>query len=262
MVHLAPLPGSPLWGGDPELPLRRALQDVETLLEAGFSGVMVENYGDVPFSAGRLPAVTVAAMARIVGRIRDRWPQLRLGVNCLRNDAVSALSIAAATGADAIRVNVHTGAMLTDQGVITGKAARTLRLRRELGWPGWILADLRVKHAAPLASRSLEEEARDLRERGLADAVLLTGSGTGRPADQQQARTLREVLPETPLLVASGVEAATAMHWASMVDGAIVGSELMRGGKAGNPVDPDRARALIQAWTGSSTSSRSRSQGT
>ncbi len=248
MVHLPPLPGSPLYGGDPDQALTRALADVQALVEAGFAGVVVENYGDTPFSAGDLPPVTIASMAAVVARLRQRWPDLRLVVNGLRNDAVAALSIAVAAGADGIRVNVHTGAMLTDQGLITGRADRTLRLRRELDSPAWILADLRVKHAAPLAPRPLVDEALDLRERGLADAILLTGSGTGRPAEFDQARELRAAMPDTPLLVASGVTAKTAAQWAALVDGAIVGSELMHGGHAGAGVDPRRARALMDAW--------------
>ena len=255
MVHLAPLPGSPGYAGDPDLPLERALADTRSLVEAGFSGVMVENYGDLPFFAEDLPPVAVAAMARVVGRLRQEWPELRLGVNCLRNDARAALSIACATRADAVRVNVHTGAMLSDQGVLTGQAARTLRLRQELAAPVWILADLRVKHAAPLSSRPLEEEALDLRIRGLADAVLLTGSGTGRPADDGQAQLVRQVLPETPLLVASGVNLQNAPRWAAAVDGAIVGSELMHGGRAGAGIDPSRARALLEIWMEAKASS-------
>ena len=37
-------------------------------------------------------------------------------MNVLRNDAAAALSIAAVAGATFIRVNVHTGAVVADQG--------------------------------------------------------------------------------------------------------------------------------------------------
>ena len=53
-----------------------------------------------------------------------------LGINVLRNDAESALAIAAVVSASCIRVNVHTGARVTDQGVIEGEAAATLRAAR------------------------------------------------------------------------------------------------------------------------------------
>ena len=55
-----------------------------------------------------------------------------MGINVLRNDAQAAMGIAAASGASFVRVNVLSGAMLTDQGLIEGQAAELLRLRRQL----------------------------------------------------------------------------------------------------------------------------------
>jgi membrane complex biogenesis BtpA family protein len=254
MVHLAPLPGSPAYAGDPGAVEQRALADARALAEAGFAGVVVENYGDIPFFAGRVPPVTVAALARVVAAVRAALPSLKVGVNCLRNDADAALAVAAACGAEAIRVNIHVGAALTDQGLIQGRAARTLRRRRAWGSTVRILADLRVKHAVPLALRPLEEEAADLRLRGLADALLITGSGTGRPADASVVEGLRRVLPEVPLFVASGVTAATAATWARLVDGAVIGSDCMVDGTAGRGVDPVRAASVVNAWREAATS--------
>ena len=133
MLHLAPLPGSPAYSGNPREALDTALRDAEHLVAAGFRALVVENYGDLPFFPERVPAITVAAMSRVLGRVRAEWPELRLAVNCLRNDAQSAMAMAVANQADAVRINVHTGAALTDQGVLTGNAAQTLRSRRDWG---------------------------------------------------------------------------------------------------------------------------------
>jgi membrane complex biogenesis BtpA family protein len=249
MVHLQPLPGSPLFAGDFDRPLRAALGDAQALVGAGFAGLVVENYGDVPFHRGRVPSITVAAMARVVATLHEWFPDVVLAVNCLRNDAASALAIAAAAGAQAFRVNVHVGAMATDQGVLTGKASSTLRLRAALGADVRILADLRVKHAAPVVERPLAIEAQDLRERGLADAILLTGAATAKAADLGMVAPIRSALPDAPLLVASGVTEDNAARWARLVDGAIIGSALMHAGRAGAGVDPARAKAVLRAWT-------------
>ena len=72
-----------------------------------------------------------------------------VGVNVLRNDAMAGLAIAAATGARFVRVNVHTGVMLGDQGWLHGEAHETVRLRKRLGVEAAILADVMVKHATP-----------------------------------------------------------------------------------------------------------------
>jgi membrane complex biogenesis BtpA family protein len=229
--------------------LDRALGDAAILVEAGFTGLVVENFGDRPFLAGAVEPVTVAAMTRIASAVKTTWPELHLVINCLRNDARGALAIAAASGADAIRVNVHCGAMATDQGILEGRAGDTLRTRRQ--WDAQrvrIFADVAVKHAVPVADRPLEVEASDLRYRGAADVLLVTGRATGSVADPDQVRQIRAGAPDAPVVVASGVDRGNAAEWAAIVDGAIVGSSLMCDGLAGNGVDPDRASRFVEAW--------------
>ena len=250
VIHLAPLPGAPGYAGDPDRPLRRALADVAHLVETGYAGVVIENFGDAPFLPGAIEPVTVAAMARIVGAVRERHPDLRIAVNCLRNDAEAALAIAVASAADAIRVNVLSGAAVTDQGLIQGAAGSVLRRRHAWGGESIrVMADVAVKHAVALAPRGMAEEAADLRLRARADALLITGRATGHEADPADVVELRDAAPDAPLLVASGVTSASAEGWAERVDGAIVGSCLMHGGRAGAGIDPDRARRLLTAWT-------------
>jgi membrane complex biogenesis BtpA family protein len=249
MLHLRALPGSPQFSGSVDEVLDAALADATVLVDIGFRGLVVENFGDRPFVSGAVDPVTVAGMTRIAAAVRRQWPSLHLVVNCLRNDAESGLAVAVAAGADAIRVNVHCGAMVTDQGVIEGKAGQTLRTRRH--WSAEsvrIFADVAVKHAVPLAERSLAVEAADLRYRGAADALLVTGQATGSGADPTQVAELRAGAVDAPVIVASGVDEHNAAEWAALVDGAIVGSSLMRDGLAGAGVDPDRAVRVFGAW--------------
>jgi predicted TIM-barrel enzyme len=62
--------------------------------------------------------------------------------------------LCAATGARFVRVNVHTGAAVTDQGLIQGRAAETLRERQRLCPDVALLCDVQVKHATPLGGES------------------------------------------------------------------------------------------------------------
>ena len=238
MIHLQPLPGSPGWSGDMKPPVEAALGDAQALVKGGVTAVMIENYHDVPFYPGAVPAETVAAMTVIVQAVKTAYPDLLLGVNVLRNDVDSALCIAAATGARFVRVNVHTGAALTDQGTIEGRAWHTLRRRRELGVDVGILADIRVKHARPLVERPLEDEVKDLRLRGLADGVIVTGAATGAGADPDEVAAVRAALPDCPLLVGSGVTSATVGNFLPQADGFIVGSSLQE-------YDPVTGRACV-----------------
>src|SRR5213082_1432555 len=109
MLHLAPLPGSPLHRGN-IAPIRESLlRDAEALATGGVHGLMMENFGDVPFYPGRVPAHIVACMTALAGDVRNKV-KLPLGINVLRNDGRSALAVAHAVGASFIRVNVLCGA--------------------------------------------------------------------------------------------------------------------------------------------------------
>ncbi len=247
MVHLRPLPGSPSGGSLDEV-LASALADAQVLMDAGFDGLVVENFGDTPFAKDRVPPATVAAMA-VVARELRRQHNVPLGVNVLRNDALAALSIASVCGCDFIRVNVHVGAVVADQGVIEGRARETLLLRRQLDSSVLLFADVRVKHARPLGAvddpaGDLVTEAKDAFERGRADALILSGSATGVPAESTVFRVVKERVPRAPLLVGSGMNAENLGEFWSVCDGMIVGTSVKRGENPRSEVDPERARRV------------------
>ena len=100
------------------------LREADALASGGVDGLLLANFGDAPFYPKRVPPHTIAFMAVIGREIVQRVP-LPLGVNVLRNDALSALAVATAIDAAFIRVNVYTGARLTDQGVVEGEARST-----------------------------------------------------------------------------------------------------------------------------------------
>jgi membrane complex biogenesis BtpA family protein len=249
MVHLPPLPGAPLFRAWDEI-LDLAVRDARAIAEGGCDGFMVENFGDKPFTRGRVEAETVASMTRVIAEIAKEV-RIPFGVNVLRNDPLSALAIAAATGAAFIRVNVHAGAMLTDQGIIEGDAYTTLRKRASLAPHVLIFADHMVKHAVPLAENDPLQMAKDLRLRGLADALIVTGIETGASADPARLRALREAV-DAPLLVGSGLTAANASQFAG-ADGAIVGTAIKRDGRVDEPVDYARVQAIVRAFKSAAT---------
>jgi membrane complex biogenesis BtpA family protein len=246
MVHLLPLPGSPDWGGSFAKVIELALRDADALSSAGFDALMVENFGDAPFRPDHADPETVAAMAVLVDRIRNQT-SLPIGVNVLRNDALSALAIAAVTGAAFIRVNVHTGAMLTDQGWLTGRADETLRLRARLGAEVTVCADVLVKHAVAPPGADIAELARDTALRGHADVLIVSGSATGAGTDPVHLAAVRDAVPETPLWIGSGLTPDNAHRLLRVADGAIVGTYLKAHGKTTSPVDVKRAQAIVEA---------------
>jgi len=245
VVHLLPLPGSPLHGGDMEEVVRRAVADAEALESGGVDAIIVENYGDVPYYPSRVPPITVASMAYVVSKVVERVG-VPVGVNVLRNDGVAALSIAHAVGAKFIRVNVLTEAAVTDQGIVEGCAHELMRLRRYLSSDVAVLADVHVKHAYPLMRRSPAESARDVVSRGLADALVVTGRRTGEPPRRDAVELVKGAAPEVPVLVGSGVDCYNVDQYFEVCDGFIVGTYFKRGGRTAAPVDPERVRRLVE----------------
>jgi uncharacterized protein len=254
MVHLAPLPGSPGFGGAMEAVHRAARRDAGILVEEGFDAILVENYGDLPFFPDRVPASTIAAMSVVLEHLRRDLPGIPLGVNVLRNDAHAALAIAAAIHAAFIRVNVHCGVAITDQGVLEGRAHETLRLRAALAPGTAIFADASVKHGRAMTPAPLSEEVLDLVERGLADGVLVTGGRTGAAAALDAVREATAAAANVPVWVASGVTAGNATEYLDAgARGLIVGTSIKHGGHVEAAVDRRRARELarrVRAYRG------------
>ena len=207
--------------------------------------MIVENFHDVPLAKDRVGPHTSAAMALLVEEVRQSV-EVPVGVNVLRNDARAALAIAAVCGAAFIRVNVHIGALVTDQGLLEGRAYETLRYRKELGAPVALFADVLVKHAVPLGPVDLAQVAADTVHRGLADALVISGTGTGKPVDPEDLRVVQQALPGTPLLIGSGLHASNAAPLLPFVHGAIVGTSLKHDGDVHQPVDPARVQSLRQ----------------
>jgi membrane complex biogenesis BtpA family protein len=246
VIHLPALPGSPCWQGqEMESIIESARQDYRALVEAGFDGLIVENFGDAPFYKTDVPPITLTAMTRVIAAIDEG--AVTLGVNVLRNDAKGALAVAAATGAGFIRVNVHTGAMLTDQGIIEGQAAETMRLRKAWSPKTHVLADVAVKHAQSLAPMDLVQVAKDTFHRGLADGLIVTGKGTGEGASLEDVRLIKEFMPAAPVFVGSGVDQANVASTLQVCDGVIVGTALKVDGVVKHPVDSERAKRFVES---------------
>lgn len=245
VIHLKPLPGAPRWRGDLEAVIAAAVADARAYETGGAHALCLENFGDVPFTKAGVGPETVAALAA-AGRAVRAAVRLPLGFNVLRNDPCSALALCAACGGSFIRVNVHTGAMLTDQGLIEGDAFATLRYRERICPAAQIFADVHVKHAVPLADGPIEHAARDTLERGLADALIVSGFGTGQAVAAADLERVRRACPQARILLGSGVNADNAREYLALADGFFVGSSLKKNGVLANPVDARRVAALAR----------------
>ena len=246
VVHLPALPSASGHRGMEHV-LARGLADARALCDGGVDGIVVENFGDVPFHKGdagdRVPPDVPAALALMAHRIREAT-QLPVAINCLRNDGLAAMAAAVVAGAKWIRVNVWSGAAVTDQGVIEGEAARVLAYRKQLGGDVQVLADLLCKHSRPLAPVDVATAALDLAERSGAAGLILTGDRTGAPVDVRLLEQVRAAVGAFPIWIGSGLSPHNAGELWPRCDGAIVGTWLKQDGMVDRPVDVARVREL------------------
>ena len=246
VVHLLPLPTSPKWGGDLQRVIDRAEQEATALASGGVHGIIVENFFDAPFPKDRVDPSVVSAMSLIVQRLQQ-LVAVPIGINVLRNDARSALAIATCVNAQFIRVNVLTGVMATDQGLIEGCAYDLLRYRRELGSSVHILADVLVKHARPLGSPNLTTAVQETIDRGLADGIILSGWATGSPPSLEDLELAKAAARDVPVFIGSGANWENISKLIQSADGVIVASSLKRKGDIQQPIDPIRVRQFVES---------------
>jgi hypothetical protein len=248
MIHLPTLPGSPNAGLSVEEIISFAISEYEVLARNGINAILVENFNDYPFVKESVHSETIACFSIIMHELMRLEPKIPIGINLLRNACLDALSIALVTKADFIRCNFFTGAYVTDQGIIEGCARELRELLQQNNSEDqlpMIFADVHCKHAAPLTKRAVHLEALDALERGLADAIIISGDRTGLPANKEKLLQLREK-NIFPVLLGSGVDSSNIHELLPLTDGAIIGTALKEDGAIAKPISGSRVAAIMK----------------
>lgn len=247
MVHLAALPGSPAYSGSMTDIYNTALSDLDALIAGGINAVIIENFGDIPYATNNDP-ITYLAMTSITMRLREKC-SLPMGVNVQFNNYKAEWDIAYACGADFIRAEVFAENRMGPNGVCIASGPELMRLKAKYPADIALLADLQVKHTFPLVEQPVDFTVESIMEGG-ADAVICTGLVTGKSPSLNEVRQVKKYAGDFPVLVGSGVNAATVTDYLDASDGVIVGSSIKTGGKVTNPVDEQLVRALMDSSEG------------
>ncbi|ABM80961.1 BtpA/SgcQ family protein [Hyperthermus butylicus] len=246
MIHLPPTPSYVKDRVDIDRLVDYALWEAGKLADAGFNAVIIENYGDHPYTV-TAPSLSVLAIARIAAEVARTYSgKLRVGINILRNAAPQALEAALVSGASFIRVNSYCELRVSMEGILTPAAYIIERIREELRAPVLVFADVDVKHSAPLATASLEQILHDCARRGRPDAIIVSGSATGEPPSPGYVASIKAMVPYKPIIIGSGISIDNIMAYWRVADGFIVGTSIKLNGKTLNPVDERRARQLAE----------------
>ena len=247
MVHVHALPGTPSYGGSLQQIIDAAVADATCLQRAGFDAVLLENMHDVPYLKRAVGPEIIATMTcaacAVAGTI-----SLPMGIQVLAGANTGALAVAQACGASFIRAEGFSYVAIADEGVMDADAGPLLRYREAIGADSIaVLADIRKKHSAHAMTSdlSLGQIAHGTAFVG-ADGLIVTGETTGAPASHGDLAEVRNAT-DLPLLVGSGVTASSVADDLAHADCVIVGSDIKVDGNWRNPVDPDRASAVVEA---------------
>ncbi|MFE4952483.1 BtpA/SgcQ family protein [Leifsonia sp. NPDC056665] len=244
MIHLPALPGSPAWGGEPLSQLSdEASADAAILQEAGFDAVLVQNSLDRP-TRERVDGLVIAQMTAITTRLRSE-SELAIGVNIVKNDGPAAVAIAAASGADFVRVKLLTGTTWSAEGVLHGCAHETLSTRRASGATPAIWADVREPTSRAEPGLGLSAAIVDALDFGSADGVIVTGRDTDETL--ALAEEARRSHPKAHLVIGGRVDASSVFDALRVADTVIIGSALKATPGIRGRVDFDAARAIADA---------------
>ncbi|TAM66966.1 MAG: BtpA/SgcQ family protein [Microbacteriaceae bacterium] len=249
MLHLLPLPGAPRF--DPHVGmsavLERAEREAGQLLDAGFDGFIVENGWDIPFvKPADVGHETSAALATVVTNLRNVYPSVPIGVNCLANAVDTSIAVACAAGGNFVRANQWANAYIANEGFIEGRAGMVARYRHSIGADDiTVWADVHVKlgsHAIT-ADRSLTEQARDAAWFD-ANALIVTGRRLGDPPLREELHEIKDAT-NLPVVVGSGVTVSNLAEIFEFADAAIVGSSIKQHGVWHGDMDEGVLKAMV-----------------
>lgn len=244
MIHLKPLPGSPLYDGDIEKIYKTACADLEALINGGINAVIIENFGDIPYSADN-DLITFAAFTNLATRLREKC-KLPMGINVQFNNYEAEWSIAYTCGFDFIRVEVFAENRMGPNGIFESCGPALMRLKGKYPKNIAILADVHVKHTFAMAEQPLDFTLSAIIEGG-ADALICTGITTGKSPDLDDVKEMKRLAGQFPVIIGSGVNENSIKAFMNVADGAIVGSSIKKENHVLNPVDQSRVKKLMAA---------------
>lgn len=243
MVHCLPLPTTAGFSGDYPKIIDQAVQDAVTLEKAGVDAVIVENMGDVPFSA-HINKAQLAALTAVAAAVGNAV-KIPMGIDAAFNDCEADIAIAAVSAAAFIRVPVFVDTVCTTDGIINPCAKKCMEFRKQMGLEHVkILADVQVKHAhMMLPYVTIEQSASEAAGSG-ADGIIVTGNQIGEETPIDLIKRVKQVV-KLPVFAGSGVNTENIKEQMRVADGAIIGSSLKEGGVLTNPIAYDLVKKVL-----------------
>ena len=244
MVHCLPLPGTFGSTNTIDQVVERAVSDAKLLEAAGFDALLIENEDlctDV-----QMKKVQIAGLSMVMLAVHNAV-SIAIGVCCGSLNYEEALSIAMVGGGSFVRLTIFVDTMMNYNGIIPPCSAKALSYRDMIGAQNiHIMADIQVKHYYMMNPNVDLSISAGWAQRQGADAVIVTGAGTGQETPLEDLQRVRSQV-KIPVIAGSGVNPLNVSKQMEVADAMIVGTCLRKNGDMSEPIDPEKAEAMIQA---------------
>ncbi len=241
VIHLDPLPGTPLFepGSFPRT-LERAVESAVALREGGAGGCLIQTVDRVYATGDESDPARIAAMTLIVRAVAEAaGKDWEVGVQIMRNALSASLAVAKVAGGTFIRAGALVGMTLSPHGLVEANPLDTMDYRKKIdAGDVKVVADVDSMQFKWLGGgRSTARVARDAMVVG-ADAVALSDPDV--EVALAMIASVRQAVPDMPIILAGNTDHATAARLLAAADGAFVGGCLK---DAEGRIDRERVRA-------------------
>ena len=209
-----------LYGTDP---LERALEEIKIYQEEGVQGVIVENYHG-----------STDDVIDVLHNLKD--VKIEIGINILPNEYDLAFELADKYGS------------FIQMDYISGRYERNTYLDIDHymsyrnKYPNVsVLGGVWPKYYIPTKGSDLKEDL--TKAKLLCDAIVVTGSGTGKETPLDKIKTFREIIGDFPLIIVAGVTSDN-IEQLKIANGAIIG-RYFKGGNTTSKVDRELVKLFM-----------------
>lgn len=190
------------------MPLERSLDEIKIFEDAGVHGIIVENYH--------------GSTKDVINTLSKLNTNLEVGVNILPNEYDQSFQIAYDYGCSFIQMDFISGKYSSGRNYPSKELDVESYLEYRFRFPNVkVFGGVWPKYYQPVIGSSLEEDIRQGMK--LCDAIVVTGSGTGKETPLDKIKNFRTILGNFPLIIGAGLtpDNISQMQYAQ---GAIVGS--------------------------------------
>lgn len=219
-----------LGGEDTASRIKRAVKEFRILEDAGFDGVIVENYFG--------PA---SSMRPVIEELRSFETSLRIGVNVL-GDPQHSFDLTKEFGLDFIQIDSVSGHCTPAEDQAFAMALNEARQSVD----ALLLGGVRFKYQPVLSGRTEAEDVLIGKDR--CDAIVITADRTGQETEMAKVERFRKVVGDDyPLVIGAGLTADNVAEQLAVADAGIVGSWLKEGHIDRGEMSPENTRVFMSA---------------